>query len=249
VKVKPVKVKPVKVKHVYHDYVSQLFPVKLMRMLDRETVNNPDVITWCPHGSAFIVRKPKVLTAEVMINYFWQSKLTSFQRQLNLYGFRRITHGLDAGAYYHELFLRGRPDLITKMVRQKVDASTEPDFYSMQLDDKFVIDLSDIPPQPPIPKTGYIKRGASNYIGVSYDKLMNKWRAQIRIHGKSRVIGFYDDEERAAVDYARALFKFESQDQEMLKLLARPRMITGRSRGPAGRAGFVPDSQQGGASL
>jgi hypothetical protein len=153
----PEKPRPTPVKHVYHDYgsaptptdmprkktggVSQPFPEKLMRMLDRETANNPDVITWCPHGRAFIVRKPKVFTAEVMINYFKQSKLTSFQRQLNLYGFRRITQGVDAGAYYHELFLRGRPDLTTKMARQKVkgtghkqptDASTEPNFYSMK---------------------------------------------------------------------------------------------------------------------
>ncbi len=150
------KPRPTPVKHVYHDYasaptpsdmprkktggVSQPFPDKLMNMLDRETATHPDVVTWCPHGRAFVVKKPKVFTAEVMINYFRQSKLTSFQRQLNLYGFRRITQGLDAGAYYHELFLRGRPDLTSKMVRQKVkgtghkqptDASTEPNFYAM----------------------------------------------------------------------------------------------------------------------
>lgn len=150
------KPRPTPVKHVYHDYasaptpsdmprkktggVSQPFPDKLMNMLDRETATHPDVVTWCPHGRAFVVKKPKVFTAEVMINYFRQSKLTSFQRQLNLYGFRRITQGLDTGAYYHELFLRGRPDLTSKMVRQKVkgtghkqptDASTEPNFYSM----------------------------------------------------------------------------------------------------------------------
>jgi hypothetical protein len=62
------------------------------------------------------------------------------QRQLNLYGFRRLTVGPDAGAYYHELFLRGRPSLSQRMVRQKVkgtfrkqpaDASSEPNFYAM----------------------------------------------------------------------------------------------------------------------
>ena len=56
------------------------------------------------------------------------------------YGFRRITQGPDAGAYYHEMFLRGRIGLCQRMTRQKVkgtghkqpaDASSEPNFYEM----------------------------------------------------------------------------------------------------------------------
>jgi hypothetical protein len=176
------------VPHVYRDYsnvpdstgyvrkktggVTQPFPEKLHEMLEREP--DPNIVSWLPHGRAFLVRRPKEFTSHVMpkyvkretlgtcaalllcppnlslssnarfhfffVRYFRQTKLTSFQRQLNLYGFRRITQGADGGAYYHELFLRGRPQLCMRMQRQKVkgtghkqpaDAQTEPNFYSM----------------------------------------------------------------------------------------------------------------------
>eukprot|EP00571_Detonula_confervacea_P009315 CAMPEP_0172324184 /NCGR_PEP_ID=MMETSP1058-20130122/50675_1 /TAXON_ID=83371 /ORGANISM="Detonula confervacea, Strain CCMP 353" /LENGTH=710 /DNA_ID=CAMNT_0013040387 /DNA_START=253 /DNA_END=2385 /DNA_ORIENTATION=- len=150
------KPRPKPLKHIYHDYasipdsesfvrkktggVTMPFPEKLMNMLDEESLLHPEIISYLPHGRAFIVRKPKLFTAEVMSGYFRQSKLTSFQRQLNLYGFRRITQGADAGAYYHELFLRGRPQLCMRMQRQKVkgtghkqptDVTSEPNFYVM----------------------------------------------------------------------------------------------------------------------
>lgn len=63
--------------------------------------------------------------------------MTSFQRQLNLYGFQRLTTGRDRGGYFHELFLRGRPDLCRVMTRTRArgNGSTqddfEPEFYSM----------------------------------------------------------------------------------------------------------------------
>eukprot|EP00985_Skeletonema_marinoi_P032167 scaffold39070_cov174-Skeletonema_marinoi.AAC.3 len=79
-------------------------------------------------------------------------------------------------------------------------------------EDSFIIDLSDVPPQPPIPKSsGTIKEGASKYTGVHFNKQMNKWRVQIDIKGKQRYIGHYENEEEAATDYARAVFKYKGQ--------------------------------------
>ena len=51
------------------------------------------------------------------------TKLTSFQRQLNLYGFRRITKGDDHGAYFHPNFQRGRKDLVANIRRLPVKAN------------------------------------------------------------------------------------------------------------------------------
>ncbi len=76
------------------------------------------------------------------------------------------------------------------------------------------IDLSHVPPQPPILKNaGRIKDGASKYTGVSFHKQQNKWQASIMIDGRQQSIGYYDNEEEAAVDYARALFKYEERRQ------------------------------------
>lgn len=93
-----------------------------------------------PHGRCFLVHKPKEFVDEIMPTFFRQSKLTSFQRQLNLYGFSRITAGRDRGGYYHELFLRNKLFLCQSMTRirikgtgikGKANPASEPNFYSM----------------------------------------------------------------------------------------------------------------------
>lgn len=58
-----------------------------------------DIIRWMPHGRAFKVIDPKACENDVLPRFFKQSKWTSFVRQLNLWGFKRLTHGEDAGAY------------------------------------------------------------------------------------------------------------------------------------------------------
>lgn len=121
--------------------VSVAFPTKLHSVLEQVEVDGlAHVISWQPHGRCFVIHKPKEFVDHVMPKYFRQTKLTSFQRQLNLYGFARLTRGADAGGYYHELFLRGKDFLCKKMVRTKVKGTRfkaasspeqEPDFYTM----------------------------------------------------------------------------------------------------------------------
>jgi len=74
----------------------------------------------------------------MFISYFKQTKIASFQRQLNMYGFKRLTKGPDKGGYYHRFFMRKNPELAcnidrTKTKGRKVPKSTtgemEPNFY------------------------------------------------------------------------------------------------------------------------
>jgi hypothetical protein len=117
------------------------FPMKLHAVLDQVEVDGlAHVVSWSPHGRCFVIHEPKEFVDHVMPFYFRQTKLTSFQRQLNLYGFCRLTRGTDSGGYYHELFLRGKTFLTKKMSRTKVKGTKfkaasspdqEPDFFRM----------------------------------------------------------------------------------------------------------------------
>lgn len=56
----------------------------------------------------------------MILNRLISNPILPTQRQLNLYDFQRITEGPDKGAYYHELFVQGRPILSTMMKRNKI---------------------------------------------------------------------------------------------------------------------------------
>jgi hypothetical protein len=77
--------------------------------------------------------------------------------------------------------------------------------HQQKMKPKF-IDLTDVPPQSPILSS---KDGTSKYEGVFFNKASNKWKAQISFDGKQHYIGYYDNEEEAAGDYARAVSKYK----------------------------------------
>jgi hypothetical protein len=124
---------------------SNQFPMKLYGMLlVIGDLGLDQIVAWKSHGRAFQVYDTDLFVEKILPKFFKQSKITSFQRQLNLYGFRRIIHGRDTGAYYHELFLRGKPFLCKAMFRTKIKGkpcrkkasdlvNCEPDFYSEKL--------------------------------------------------------------------------------------------------------------------
>lgn len=117
------------------------FPLQLHQMLDdAENSGLTSIVSWRVHGRAFMVHKRDEFVDRILPYFFHQNKFASFQRQLNLYGFSRISTGKDKGAYYHEWFLKGRQLLTSKMTRTKVKGNSirgssnpyaEPNFYRM----------------------------------------------------------------------------------------------------------------------
>jgi HSF-type DNA-binding len=100
------------------------------------------IIGWAPHGRAFKIHDRKMFEDLILPAFFSkQSEISSFQRQLCLYGFRRFAgNHSDQNAYYHEFFLRGRPDLCQLIHRTRphsattkrrvYDPDSEPDLYN-----------------------------------------------------------------------------------------------------------------------
>lgn len=102
----------------------ETFPQKLYRMIEEaDKEESQEVVSFFPHGRAFSIHKPRKFIADFMPRYFSTSRMSSFQRQLNLYGFRRITEGRDKGGYFHEFFLKGRKGLCKKIKRKKTASS------------------------------------------------------------------------------------------------------------------------------
>ncbi|GFH61714.1 hypothetical protein CTEN210_18190 [Chaetoceros tenuissimus] len=91
--------------------VTAPFPVKLMDLLNLIDTKEPQlasIISWQPSGESFKVRDKKRFVEEVQSLFFTQTNYTSFRRQLNLWGFKRIgdKYNEDCGAYCHPMFKR-----------------------------------------------------------------------------------------------------------------------------------------------
>lgn len=120
------------------------FPAKLYAILELANMQaaGSSGCSWLPHGRAFkIFDEHKFMNSCVPI-FFKQTKIRSFHRQLNLWGFKRVSKSVDAGAWYNEFFIRGYPEEMKKMVRIKIkgklnakqdspNKEEDPDFYNL----------------------------------------------------------------------------------------------------------------------
>jgi hypothetical protein len=102
------------------------FSILLHEMLCN--VEATGIVSWAPHGRAFIILRPREFVQFIMPRYFRHKSWESFVRQLNIYGFGHVAFGPDRGYYYHAKFLRERPDLCNSITRQE-DVNARNEFY------------------------------------------------------------------------------------------------------------------------
>lgn len=91
-------------------------------------VNDPhcnDLIAWSDNGQSFIIIDPAKFSQELS-KYFKHNNLSSFIRQLNMYGFRKVATIENSGLnpnnddlhFYHPEFIRGHKDRLENIKRK-----------------------------------------------------------------------------------------------------------------------------------
>uniref|UniRef100_A0A9J7ZFM7 Si:dkey-18a10.3 n=1 Tax=Cyprinus carpio carpio TaxID=630221 RepID=A0A9J7ZFM7_CYPCA len=113
-----------------HSHCVPAFVSKLWALVEAPSTDN--LICWSQDGCSFLVQDEQRFSKEVLPLYFKHSNMTSFVRQLNMYGFHKVVH-MDAGLpkadsqvdcveFQHENFQRAQPHLLG-LIRRKVSIS------------------------------------------------------------------------------------------------------------------------------
>ncbi|KAJ8983523.1 hypothetical protein NQ317_012014 [Molorchus minor] len=124
---------------------------KLWKMVNDPSTDH--LICWSPAGNSFVIQNQAHFWYELLPLYYKHNNMSSFVRQLNMYGFHKMStvengtmdSDKDEIQFYHPYFQKGQPGLL-RMIKRKVTTSktTENNVQNILKQDDIVKVLTDV---------------------------------------------------------------------------------------------------------
>lgn len=105
------------------------FLTKTYQLVD--DLSTDGIVSWNEIGTTFVIWSTADFAKDLLPNYFKHCNYSSFVRQLNTYGFRKIT--ADKWEFANENFKKGKKELLSKIRRRKAHRKSSPAVEVIQL--------------------------------------------------------------------------------------------------------------------